>query len=229
MVDFHTHILPGVDDGSQSVQESVELLQMLCEQGVHTVLATPHFFADRESVGEFLARRQAAYNALCAELPQGMPKILLGAEVKYYSGISRMEELKRLCIGDSRLLLLEMPMSKWTQYTVKELLDLSSSRGITLVLAHIERYMSLQDPDVWDRLLEGGILMQVNASFFTSLRTRRRALSMLRRSRIHFLGSDCHRVRTRPPYIGDAVSAIEKRLGKEFVALMTEYASSELG
>lgn len=228
MVDFHSHILPKIDDGSRSVQESLELLKMLSEQGVETVVATPHFFADRESVDDFLLRRQVAYKELCSELPQGMPKIVLGAEVKYYSGISRMENLRKLCIGDSNLLLLEMPMSKWTEYTLKELFELSSSRGITLVLAHIERYMSLQSSDVLDRLLDSGILMQVNATFFTELRTRRRALSMLRRNNIHFLGSDCHRIPTRPPYIGDAVSAIEKKMGKEFVALMTEYASSML-
>lgn len=229
MVDFHSHILPSVDDGSRSVQESIELLEMLSEQGVHTVVATPHFFADRESIDEFLLRRQTSYQTLCAELPDGMPKIVLGAEVKYYSGISHMEGLKKLCAGKGNFLLLEMPMSQWTEYTIKELIDLSSSRGITLVLAHIERYVSFQNSGVIDRLLDNGILMQVNATFFTSFRTRRRALSMLRRNEIHFLGSDCHRVLTRPPYIGDAVSVIEKKMGKEFIALMTEYASSVLG
>lgn len=228
MVDFHSHILPKIDDGSRSVQESLELLKMLSEQGVETVVATPHFFADRESVDDFLLRRQVAYNELCSELPQGMPEILLGAEVKYYSGIARMENLKKLCIGNSNLLLLEMPMSQWTEYTLKELFELSASRGIILVLAHIERYMSLQSSDVLGRLLDSGILMQVNATFFTEFRTRRRALSMLRKNSIHFLGSDCHRILTRPPYIGDAVKAIEKKMGKEFVALMTEYASNML-
>lgn len=229
MVDFHTHILPNVDDGSRSVQESLELLKMLSEQGVETVLATPHFYADRESTDDFLARRRAAYDRLCAELPQGMPRIILGAEVRYYDGISHMEDIKKLCIGNTKLLLLEMPMTEWTEYMIKEVLDISSTRGVTLVLAHIDRYIKLQHSGVWDRFLENGILMQVNATFFTSFTTRRRALSMLRNNYIHFLGSDCHGVLKRPPYIGDAVSMIEKKMGKEFVALMTEYASSQLG
>lgn len=228
MVDFHSHILPGIDDGSQSVQESIELLKMLSEQGAETVVATPHFFADRESVDEFLQRRQASYTTLCNELPEGMPKIVLGAEVKYYSGISRLEELKKLCIGNSKMLLLEMSMSKWTEYTVRELTELSNSRGITLVLAHIERYMDFQDSDVFPRLLESGVLMQVNATFFTQLRTRRKAISLLKNDSIHFLGSDCHRVLTRPPYIGEAARIIEKKMGKDFVALMTEFAGSML-
>ena len=229
MVDFHSHILPGIDDGSRNVEESVELLKMLSEQGVHTVVATPHFLAGRESVDEFLIRRQTAYETLRAQLPAGMPKIVLGAEVKYYSGISRMEGLNKLCAGNGNFLLLEMPMSQWTEYTIQELLELSNSRGITLVLAHIERYMSFQNSNVFDRLINSGVLMQVNATFFTSFFTRRRALMMLRKNRIHFLGSDCHRVLTRPPYIGDAIEIIEKKMGKEFIALMTEYASSVLG
>lgn len=228
MIDFHSHILPNIDDGSRSVQESVELLKMLSEQGAETVAATPHFFADRESVDEFLRRRQVSYDTLCSELPQGMPEIVLGAEVKYYSGISHLEDLKKLCIGNSKLLLLEMSMSKWTEYTVRELIELSNSKGLMPVLAHIERYMDFQDSDVWSRLLDNGVLMQVNATFFTQLRTRRKAFSLLKNNSIHFLGSDCHRVLTRPPYIGEAVRIIEKKMGKEFVALMTEFAGAML-
>ena len=228
MVDFHSHILPCIDDGSRSVEESTELLKMLLEQGVETVVATPHFFADRESVEEFVARRQASYEILCNELPNGMPEIILGAEVKYYSGIGHMEGLKKLCVGNTNMLLLEMPMSKWTEYTIKELIDLSNSKGITLVLAHIDRYQSFQDPDIWSRLLDNGVLMQVNATYFTEFRSRRKAFSLLKNNCIHFLGSDCHSVLTRPPYIGKAVDVIEKKMGKDFIALMTEYAESML-
>ena len=226
MVDIHSHILPNVDDGSRSVQESLQLLKMLADQGVSRVAATPHFSADRESVEDFIRRRQFAYDSLMQEMPQGMPQIMLGAEVKYYQGISRMADLKSLCIEGSSLLLLEMPMARWTEYIIKELLEISCSRGVTLVLAHIERYLSLQSPDVWDRLLEGGVLMQVNATFFTEWRTRRRAVSMLKSSAIHFLGSDCHRAVERPPYIKAAAEIIEKKMGSRFLALMTEYADS---
>ncbi|MBR5272367.1 MAG: capsular polysaccharide biosynthesis protein [Clostridia bacterium] len=226
MVDLHSHILPNVDDGSRSVQESLQLLTMLAEQGVSKVAATPHFSADRESVDDFIRRRQISYETLSKEVRGEMPEIVLGAEVKYYQGISRMADLKKLCIEGSNLFLLEMPMVKWTEYVVKELLELSCSRGITLVLAHIERYLRLQPLDVWERLLNGGVLMQVNATFFTDFRTRRKAVSLLKNSSIHFLGSDCHRAVERPPYIKDAVEIIEKKMGSRFLALMTEYANS---
>ena len=109
MIDFHSHILPGMDDGSKNIEESLALLRMLAEQGVKKVVATPHFYANDESVEKFLARRQQSYESLRAALPAGMPEILLGAEVRYYQGISRLKELKELCVQGSNLLLLERP------------------------------------------------------------------------------------------------------------------------
>jgi protein-tyrosine phosphatase len=100
-----------MDDGSKRVQESLELLSMLSAQGVDTVIATPHFYANDESVDRFLERRAECYGRLCDALPDGVPKMLLGAEVSYYPGISRLEGLSRLCIEGTDILLLEMPFT----------------------------------------------------------------------------------------------------------------------
>lgn len=229
MIDLHTHILPRMDDGSRSVDESISLLKMLDAQGVDTAVATPHFYANDESVGAFLERRAAAFDSLQVSLFEEAPRILLGAEVKYYSGISRMSELKSLCIEGSRLLLLEMSMSKWTEYTVKEITELSGSGDITVVLAHIERYMRFQDVDALERLYDSGVLMQANASFFTGLGTRRQAISLLKDRFIHFLGSDCHNTTSRPPSIGKAVEIIQKKMGNGFIDQMVDYGNSMLG
>lgn len=225
MVDFHSHILPGVDDGSRSVEESLQLLDMLREQQVSAVVATPHFYANEQSVQEFLSRRQAAYETLSAQMQPDHPPIRLGAEVRFYPGISHLEELRSLCLEGTRLLLLEMPMTRWTDYTVKELLDMVNSRGVTLVLAHIERYRQLQDARVLDRLLRAGVLMQVNATFFTERLTRHRALKMLGNQMIHFIGSDCHGTRVRPPHMGEAIEIIGKKFGEGFLSQMNEFAS----
>ena len=222
MIDWHSHILPAVDDGSRDVKESIALLKMLSEQGVDTVIATPHFYANDESVDEFLERRKAAYEKLSAQLPEDAPAIRLGTEVRYYPGICRLENLKELRIEGTQLLLLEMPMSEWTDYTVRELLELSSAKGITLVLAHIERYLPLQRKTVWETLTQNGVLMQVNASFFTELRTKRKAISMLKRGEIHFIGSDCHNLSSRPPEIGSAFEIIRKSLGDEFLSYVKD-------
>jgi len=202
------------------------MLSSLAAQGVDTVAATPHFYANDESVTAFLERRAAAFDRLRGAT--GEITLLLGAEVRYYPGIGRMEELPLLQIGESGLLLLEMPVSSWTEYTVRELSELADSRGIQLVLAHIERYLPLQKPAVWKRLYESGILMQVNASFISSLVTRRKALRMLSQGRIHFLGTDCHNTTTRPPQLASAAAVMEKRLGGDFIRQMNEFGYTVL-
>ena len=208
--------------------ESVSLINMQLAQGVSTVIATPHFYANDESVDGFLERRTQAFEALKAELPEGAPEIRLGAEVKYYQGISRMADLKALRIEGGKLLLLEMPMSSWTEYMVRELIELSGKSGVQVVLAHVERYLKLQKQAVWDRLFENDILAQANASFFHSFATKRKAISLLAEGNIHFVGSDCHGVTTRPPQIGKAFEVIRKKLGEDYLLQMNEFGHSLL-
>lgn len=228
MIDWHCHVLPGVDDGSRDTAESVSLINMQAEQGVDTVIATPHFYANDETVGSFLYRREKALERLKGALRSDSPRIRVGAEVKYYHGISRLEYLKALRIEKSKLLLLEMPMSSWTEYMVRELEELSGKNGIKLVLAHIERYLNLQSQAVWDRLQSSGILMQVNASFFTEFASKRKAISLLSEGMIHFVGSDCHGLTHRPPQIGKAFEIIQKKMGDEFTRQMDEFGHSVL-
>lgn len=229
MIDWHSHILPGMDDGSHDLDESLAMLQLLKDQGVDTVIATPHFFANGESVEDFLERRREALSSLLREKKDDDVRVLCGAEVRYYPGISRMENLDKLVIDDTGLLLLEMPMSKWTDFTVRELTELASTRGVRLIMAHIERYLGFQDKKTVKRLLECGVLMQVNASFFERLATKKKALKLLEDGQIHLIGSDCHNVTTRPPKLDGAYALIRKRLGDRFVTHMTEYGYRMIG
>lgn len=225
MIDFHSHILPNVDDGSRSVDESLRLLDLLRDQNVSSVVATPHFYANEQSVEKFLQRRQEAYEVLAKQMSSDHPIIRLGAEVHYYPGISRLDDLRALCLDGTRVLLLEMPMTHWTDYTIKELLDMVNSRGVTLVLAHIERYRQLQDKRLLERLLHAGVLMQVNATFFVERRTRHRALKLLGNQMLHFIGSDCHGIKIRPPHMGEAMDIIGKKFGDSFLREMNEFAT----
>ena len=224
MVDFHSHILPSIDDGSKSLDESIQLLDILHQQGVSLVVATPHFYADQRSVERFLTKRQEAYDQLKSGLKEQHPKVCLGAEVLYYPGISRLEGLEKLCIEGTRVLLLEMPVTRWSDTTVRELLEIAVSFNLTLVLAHIERYMFLQRAGVFAELLNNGVLMQVNASFFTDWFTRRKAFKLLDNGAVHLLGSDCHGVRNRPPQMGEALHILNKRYGESFLVQMNAFA-----
>ena len=228
MIDWHSHILPGMDDGSKDVAESISMLQMQAAQGIETVIATPHFYANDETVSSFVERRLQAYESVKSQLPEGAPRILLGAEVRYYQGISRMEDLKDLRIEGSKLLLLEMPMSVWTEYMIRELIEMSGKSSVRIVLAHVERYWRLQKQSVWDRISESGILMQVNGSFFTTLGSRRKAISLLEEGRVQFLGSDCHNLTTRSPQLGKAIEVIRRKFGDDYLNQMKWYGNSLL-
>ncbi len=226
MIDFHCHILPKVDDGSKSIAESIAMLEAQAAQGVTVSVATPHFYANRESVDSFLSRRDAAADLLKATANDSLPQILCGAEVSYYNGISKLDGLERLCIEGSKLLLMEMPMAKWGELTLAELVKLACRGDITVALAHIERYMGLQSRDTIYRLIDSGILMQCNANFFTDFRTGRKAKAMLGRGEIRLIGSDCHNMTSRKPRIGMAFDAIEKKLGSRFLRQFIEYEHS---
>lgn len=228
MIDWHNHILPGVDDGSRDLAESIEMIKMQMAQAVTTVIATPHFYANDETVEAFLERRNAAFGELKLKLPENAPEILLGAEVKYYQGISRMENLKALRIQNSKLLLLEMPMTVWTEYMVRELIELAGKSSFQIVLAHVERYLKQQKASTWDRIYESGILTQVSASFFSGLFSKRKAISLLREGKINFIGSDCHNTTSRPPALRSAFDMIQKKLGNTYIDQMHEFGLTVL-
>ena len=229
MIDWHSHILPGIDDGSKDVAESVSMLQMLAAQGVDTVVATPHFYANYGTVATFLEKREAAYQQLKAQLPADAPEILLGAEVRYYPGISRMDGLKALRIQGTTILLLEMPFTRWTEFTIRELIELSGMHGFQIVMAHVERYLPLQTRVCWDRLLQCDILFQVNAGCVTTFGTRRRVRTLLKNGNVHLLGSDCHNMHTRKPNMEGALAWIEKEFGSNYLCQMNELGNTLLG
>ncbi|MCL2060836.1 MAG: capsular polysaccharide biosynthesis protein, partial [Oscillospiraceae bacterium] len=137
MIDFHSHILPGMDDGSGSVSQSLAMLRMYATQNVGTVMATPHFYREAETVESFLKRRGAALLQLQGEIADGIgfPQIVPAAEVNFFHGISRSEDIDQLCMGDSRCMLLELPFEKWESRILGEIRALSSLRGITTILA----------------------------------------------------------------------------------------------
>ena len=224
MIDCHTHILPRMDDGSRSSDESIAMLRMEREQNINKVILTPHFYAENESIESFLKRRSASFarlNERIAELTadgEQLPELFLGAEVRYFSGMARADDIDKLCIGDTRYMLIEMPFDTWSDGVFRDLEILQSS-GIKPVIAHIERFIMFQKhTDNLERLWSMGMLIQSNASFFTDWRTKRTALKLLKQNRIHLLGSDSHRAEgQRTPDTAEALAIIEKKLGCDTV------------
>lgn len=216
MIDFHSHILPNIDDGSKSVDESIEMLELSKSMSVDTIVLTPHYYADRDSIETFLNRRDEAHSTLLQSIESNaeIPKIIMGAEVAFFSGMCREKELQRLCIGDTRCLLLEMPFCEWTSLTIREVRGVITNFGITPIIAHIERFIPLQKKNMHlDELLELGVVVQTNAEALIEKQQRRLVLKMIDNDIIHLLGSDCHNMSSRPPNMSYAASVIQKKLG----------------
>ena len=120
IIDMHCHILPGVDDGAKDLETSLAMLEASRDQGVQCMVATPHFYATRDRVDAFLARREAAWEVLKSRMGSDFPEVMLGAEVAFFQGISRAERLDALRIEGTSSMLLEMPFRPWSQGDVDE-------------------------------------------------------------------------------------------------------------
>lgn len=217
MTDFHSHILPQTDDGSSSIYESIEMLTLTKQSGIDRIVATPHFYASDESPSEFLHRRNANYQKLVAATEElYVPEIITGAEVGYFEGMSDCSELKDLMISGTSLLMVEMPVCKWSDRMLYELISIKEKQGIIPIIAHIDRYIRLlHDKKLINKLSGLPVLIQANSSFFINKKTSRLAFSFLSKDKIHLLGSDCHNLTSRPQNLGDAFSLISKKLGND--------------
>ena len=212
MLDFHSHILPKMDDGSKSTEMSMEMLRASKKQGIDAIVSTSHFYGYNEDPEHFLKRREHAYQKLVPLLSDTEPEIILGAEILYYPGIAHSEDIAELAIQGTDLLLIEMPFIPWSEKIFDELLTLQYGTRKQIVLAHVERYKSMQKKDIYNRLFEQPFLFQCNAEAFGSFSTRRLALSLMKEGLLHFLGTDCHNTDSRRPNMDDARKVIEKKL-----------------
>lgn len=226
VTDFHSHILPGIDDGSASTEESIELLRMESRQGIRRVIATPHFYAQHDTPERFLRRRAEAEARLREEMKkhEDMPQLLVGAEVYFFSGISESDILPDLAIDGKRYVLVEMPHAPWTEAMYRELEAIHSKSGLTPIIAHVDRYISrFHTFKIPQRLAELPVLVQANAEFFLRRSTASMALRMLKQDMIHLLGSDCHDLKTRRPDLEAALRLIGSRLGEEALERVIAY------
>ena len=217
MTDFHSHILPKTDDGSSCISESIEMLTSTKNQGIDRIVATPHFYASDESPSEFLYRRNHTYQKLISEIKElSLPEIILGAEVGFFEGMSDCNELKDMVISGTSLLMVEMPVCKWSDRMLYEIKAINENQGIVPLIAHIDRYIKLlHDRKIINKLNGLPVLIQANSSFFINKKTSRLAFSLLSKEKIHLLGSDCHNTATRPQNLGDAYSLISDKLGND--------------
>ena len=229
IVDFHTHILPGIDDGSKNIQESIEMLESEAKQGIQRIVATPHFYANHDHPKQFLEKRYRAEKELYEAMQKhsDLPKVHVGAEVFYFRGISEFEELEAFKISGTRCIMIEMPMTTWSKKMYDELVAIKQKHDLTPIIAHVDRYMGVfKNHEIIDYLSELPVFVQVNTSFFTNRFTTGMAIRYLKNDQIHLLGSDCHNMANRPPNLEMVIQKIEKKLGRKKIQQINQLEQS---
>ncbi len=224
MIDLHSHLLPGIDDGPATLAESVEMARVAWESGTRAMVCTPHMIAsyptDPREVRLGVARLASALHD--AEIPLA---IHTGGEIAL-PWLERMsdDDLALASIGGSgRWLLLEMPFQGWPLRLPEILRDLEI-RGFSAILAHPERADAVQrGPDRMRDLIGRGALVQLTAGSFLGehgAAARRAALILLGGGAAHFLASDSHSAGPwRPPGLEAGLRAAADAIDVEAQAL----------
>lgn len=225
--DIHSHFLPGMDDGCKTVAESVKLLEHVRRSGIKGIIATPHYYPE-ESIAQFLERRSVCARNLIREIEEGgheVPLWCMGAEVAYYEGVIRADDLEKLCLGQSRYLLLELPFERWNNAVIRTVYELSSIYNIMPVIAHLERYLDFVGRDMLEDLYETDALIQMNGGYI--LNKKRDARKRIRKGLVQVLGSDTHNMTSRRPNLREAVNTLQS-LGLEREAEELRTANKEI-
>ena len=222
MIDLHCHLLPNIDDGSCSWEESVDMVRMAMEDGIKGAVTTPHWIEGtnwqpesttvREMVSELNKRLQDA----------GLDfKVYPGMEVGLTAGMAELVSRGRiLTLGDSDYLLIETPLHSLPLGMAEIITELKSA-GKWPVLAHPERNRELQlKPKKIKEYVKAGALVQVTAGSFSGEfgnQARKCAFDFAKLEALDFVSTDAHSVRYRKPIISEGLKALEKAVGPDKV------------
>lgn len=225
MIDIHSHIIPNVDDGARSVEETFNILKEAQEAGFTDVILTSHFLLNyyETNAQELIFWKEKLQEVLKKQ----------GTKINLHSGMeiyitNQMEELlenkKILTLANSRYMLIELPLAtnvKYFDYVVYYL----EAKGIKPIIAHPERYKCVQkDPDIVEEYIEKGCLIQCNYGSIVNLYGReaeKTIKTLLKRNQVHFLGSDVHRENGTYLIILDAIKKIRKIIGENKINEIT--------
>ncbi|MCR5417413.1 MAG: capsular polysaccharide biosynthesis protein [Lachnospiraceae bacterium] len=225
MIDFHTHVLPGIDDGSKGTDMSKQMLEESARQGITKLVATPHFYAHRESFDHFLEKREHAIQKVLGikDRIENIPQLYVGAEVYFFPGMGNAERLPELCIRGTNLLLLEMPFAQWDKTVAQEVHKIIEKQKLQVILAHVERFPGFQKDDkTWKEITQLPLIFQINTESFSGFRSRHFCLKFMKEHEQMLLGSDTHNMTSRPQNLKEGRETVAKKLGEEYLAKLDQ-------
>lgn len=219
MIDLHTHILPHIDDGAKDSSVTAEILRKEVEQGVKTVVFTPHYYCKKRTPEQFVEKRARMFEHIQPLIPENL-SVRLGCEL-HFTGLNmpEFEELCKLAIEGTKYILLEFPFTTaWSGELLDKVNEFIEETEYRPIIAHIERYREVQkNPAYASVLVDMGCLLQVNADSFLDKRDKKLAFALLEHGLVHCLGTDSHDAELRSPKYTEAKAAIyEAGLGNLF-------------
>ncbi|CEO10629.1 putative tyrosine-protein phosphatase CapC [[Clostridium] sordellii] len=219
MIDIHCHILPGVDDGSKNLSESIEMAKIAYDEGIRTIINTSHYHTDfKYKKGKELNKVLNDFNK--ALKVEGIDlNIILGNELYYTEDLfENFENLDFYSLNSSRYLLIEFSPNNFPKNIVDIVYEIKL-RGYIPVLAHVERYPKVQEnPNLIYDCINEGALIQVNASSITGkngTEAQKTSDILLKNKMIHFIATDAHSSTRRRPLIKEAYEYVSQKYSRE--------------
>ncbi len=220
MIDFHSHVLHHIDDGSHNVDESIKMLKMSYAQGIDTMVFTPHFRFGEYSITEWLRLRQEKVDqireALTEEDKQFIPRCILGAEIEFYKEMNHWDYLGEFCIKGTEYLMTEMPFMPWTKQNMEVVEDILFNTPYTPIIPHIDRYFhTFTEMKYIERFYEIPVMVQMNSIYINGVHNVQFFKPLFDARKIQLLGSDCHSAEWRQPDLGMAIDRLREICGQE--------------
>ncbi len=231
MVDIHSHILPGIDDGPKKIEMSLDMIRRTCEEGTKDIVATPHFRRGCFETPYSEVKKIAKYFSELVKAEGLDINIHYGQEVYYSDRI--IEDLEEGLIGTidgSKYMLVEFPMRRIPSEAVDYMYELKL-RGITPIIAHPERYSEvIKKPETLNPFIEEGCLFQLNAGSirgFFGKDVKKAAETLIKNNIYSFIGSDAHNNSSRNTGIKEEYQEVFKK-NKELEYIFLENSSKLL-
>lgn len=232
MIDIHSHILPGIDDGAVDEQMTLNMLRIAQDDGIQTIIGTPHYHHPNYIVTqEEVEQKVNIVNQLA--LDHGLEiQVLPGREIMIdHNLIQNMKSSRLGSLANSQYLLVELSMIEWKPYYLDVIYELQLM-GYILIFAHPERYIYVQENITkLNPLIKEGAIFQLDAGSITGVwgkKVQKVARELLRQGAFHLIASDAHSDRSRRPVLTKGLQEVEK-IAPHLAKQMRDYPKLILG
>ncbi len=224
-IDFHSHILPGMDDGARNPEMSKQMVELLASQNVNVIFATSHFRKHKDKIEDFCRKREFSYSLLNDFLDNDLlSRIRFGAEVAVERNLCEMEDLAALAYENTNCILLELPYRPYASWITEEITNISYEHGLIPVIAHVDRYAQIYSDDDYREIFSiDGAIFQVNNEGFLQKSSRMLIKNMISEDLPFILGSDSHNMGDRMPNFDIPGKYLKKYTMNSYAADLRDY------